>query len=117
MWLWNWIKRLPGHLDWLVSVAERLIVLGLSFAPFWLVYRLLSGKASLAEKEFISKSGENWKPLLLLLLIPLFYKTLRKLIEELEASPWFKRRRQPGLPEEQEETRVERVKERSTEEQ
>lgn len=101
---WKAVRRLPDLLDWLLSVLERLLALGLAVAVIWAGYRLATGKATQNEQDTIFKLGENWKAALFLL-IPLFYKTVRVFLEEVHEAFGMKRRRQPGVVEEPEESR------------
>lgn len=101
---WKAVKRLPDLLDWLVAVFERLLVLGIAVAVLWAGYRLGAGKATQNEKDTIFKLGENWKAALFLL-IPLFYKTVRVFLEEVQEAFGMKRQPQPGVVEEPEESR------------
>src|SRR5690349_17941195 len=77
------VASLPRLLDWLISVAERLVVLLLFGVAVFIGYRLVTGTATDHEKKLVTSSGENWKTFLLLLL-PLFYLTVRKFLEEVQ---------------------------------
>jgi hypothetical protein len=85
-------------LDWLVMVAERLIVLGLCSAIFYVGYRFLSGRATTEDKELVTAASNNWKTVLLIL-IPLFYQTVRVFLEEVQEAFGMKRRQRqlPGV--------------------
>jgi hypothetical protein len=85
-------------LDWLVSVTERLVVLGVVGAVFYIGWLWHSGvviaskpaatPATMATSaaEVLRAISENWKALLLLL-IPLFYRTIREILNRIEKGP------------------------------
>jgi len=73
-------SAVPAFLDWLLSIVERLLVLGISFVIFSVGYQMMKGRAD-REIAALAKVGESWK-MLLLLLVPLFYRTVNRFIEE-----------------------------------
>ena len=83
--IWNFIVLLPGRfmtlLDWLVSVAERVLVLGFVCVALRVGYQLTRGIDSDGNKEILKTITENWKAVLILFLIPLFYRTARRFLE------------------------------------
>lgn len=102
--IWTWIRALPRWillvLDWLVSVAERLVVLGVVCAIFYIGRLWVSGAMPISKlgitaptistspaAEILKAISENWKALLLLL-IPLFYRTIKGFIERMEEGPF-----------------------------
>jgi len=88
-------------LDWILSFAERVIAIGICAVVFYLGFRLMSGKTSESDSRFLFALGQNWK-VLLLVLVPLFYPTVRKLIIEAQEIGPYKRRQLPGVPEQDE---------------
>lgn len=90
-------------MDWLVSFVERAIVLMLGFAIVYLSFALLAGRDSQADIDIISKLAENWR-IVFFLLIPIFYRVIRKFLEEVYEAFGMKRP-QPGQPVGGEETR------------
>jgi hypothetical protein len=83
-------------LDWLLSLAERLVALGICAAALYLGFRFLAGRASNSDVQFMSAASTNWK-VLLVILVPLFFPTIKKLIlETKKIGPW--ERQLPGIP-------------------
>ena len=92
-YLWALLLKLPTFiisvLDWVVGVAERLMVLAIAFVISYGGYLLLSSshrsektlQAPLA--EILKDLSDNWKALLLIL-IPLFYRPVRTFLERVE---------------------------------
>jgi len=101
--------RVVAFLDWILSVVERLLALALSSAALILGYRFVTGTASQAERDLIVKIGDNWKTVLILL-IPLFYRTVRTFLEEVHEAFGMKRRLR-GESLEPEETKQPRLRE------
>ena len=89
-------------LDWLVQVAERLLVLSLAYVVLRFGYQLLSGRSSAKENELIASVATNYKAVILLL-IPLFYRTVRIFLEQVESAFGLKRPPRRGSEESQEE--------------
>ena len=100
------VAKIPGGtldvLDWILSLTERVIAIGVGVVVFYLGFRLMSGKASASDSQFLLALGQNWK-VLLLVLVPLFYPTVRKLVLEAQEIGPYKRRALPGVPEKDEE--------------
>ncbi len=98
---WMMIAHIPAQiiimLDWVLTLAERIIAIGICVVVFYLGYRLMSGKASESDSHFLYALGQNWK-VLLLVLVPLFYPTVRKLIQEAQKIGPYERRLLPGTP-------------------
>jgi hypothetical protein len=88
-------------LDWLVSVAERLVVLAIACVVFYTGWLAFSGASSI---WILSVLSENWKALLLLL-IPLFYRTIRTFLEEVQKFAGMERaQREKHAPDSDKET-------------
>jgi hypothetical protein len=81
------LSRLPRWLDWLLSVVEPLVVLAITVVIFYIGYWVVFGPEQNAHqmqfKELIKEVDENWKAGLLLLLL-LFYRTVRVFLEQAE---------------------------------
>lgn len=90
-------KTILRFLDWGVMVMERLLVLGLAYLAFCFGYHLLRGDFGHGQLDALKSISENWKAGLLLLLI-LFYGTVRKFLEEVHEFAGMKRQ-QHGIPE------------------
>lgn len=73
--------RLLDLLDWLVSVTERLLVLALAWVALRLGYQVLHGINPDGNQGILKTASENWKAVLILFLIPLFYRTARQFLE------------------------------------
>jgi 1,4-dihydroxy-2-naphthoate octaprenyltransferase len=97
LWIWKVIAAFPAGvillLDWMVSVAERIIVLCVGGAAFYLGYRFVFGKASLSDSSLVSNLSQHWQ-ILALLAIPLFYQTVRKFLEQAEEAWGIKKKRE-----------------------
>jgi hypothetical protein len=89
-----------GCLDWLVRLAERLIVLGLAFVILRFGYRLIFWPIPPDATDWITKIAANWKAVILLL-IPLFYRTVRIFLEQVEEAFGMKRPPQKSSEEEE----------------
>ena len=89
-------NALLGVLDWFLNLAERLIALGICAMIFYLGFRFVSGAASESDSKLFALAASNWK-VLLLILIPLFFPTVKKLFLEAKEIGWYKRQL-PGLP-------------------
>jgi hypothetical protein len=89
-------------LDWVVGVVERLVVLAIAFVAFYVGWFALHGdkQKSDALVQMLKALSDNWKGLLLLL-IPLFYRTVRTFLERakkflgIEAEPADQEKRAP----------------------
>jgi TRAP-type C4-dicarboxylate transport system permease large subunit len=86
------IAKLPNLLDWVLRVAERLLVIGLICAAFSFGYQLFWGAVPKAELDVVTLVAQNWKAVLLLL-IPLFYFTVRTFLDEVVEAFGMKRQR------------------------
>jgi hypothetical protein len=74
-----------GCLDWLVKVAERLMVLGIAYVVFYFGYRFYHGSLSKEEDASIALAAQSWK-IIFILLVPLFYQTVRIFLEEVQVA-------------------------------
>jgi len=83
-------------LDWLVKVAERLLVLGVAFLAFYFGYYFCRASLSKEQKEVVAFVAINWK-IILILMIPLFYQTVRTFLEEVQEAWGIKRRPKQAL--------------------
>jgi len=72
-------------LDWFVKVAERLMVLGIMYVVFYFGYLFYRGSLSKGQKSAIEFAAQNWK-IVFILLIPLFYLTVRTFLEEVQVA-------------------------------
>jgi hypothetical protein len=83
--LWSFIVSIPTRvlslLDWLVSVAERLLVLGFAWVALRLGYQMMCGIDTAENQKLLETITDNWKAVLILFLIPLFYRTSRRFLE------------------------------------
>lgn len=91
-------------LDWLVEVAERTTALAVAVLVGYLSFHFLFGKATPSDVQFVSAIGAHWQALLILL-IPLFYRTIRTFLQEVEEAYGMKRRSMGGIQSEQDESR------------
>jgi hypothetical protein len=90
------VPRLPELLNWLVSVVEPLIVLAITFlasySVYWLIFAPDQGSQQSRILALVSTINADWKAGLVLLLI-LFYRTVRMFLEQAEEAFGVKRRR------------------------
>lgn len=101
------LRAFPLHflqaLDWLLNLAERLVALGVCTAVLYLGFRFVSGNASPYDGKLLATMSTNWK-VLLIVLIPLFFPTIKKLILEAKKIGPYERDL-PGIPDKQDEQR------------
>jgi hypothetical protein len=90
-------SRLPMWLDWLLSVVEPLVVLAITAVIFYIGYWVIFGPPQSPQqtqfRELIKEVDENWKAGLLLLLL-LFYRTVRVFLEQAEEAFGVKKRKE-----------------------
>jgi hypothetical protein len=95
--VFSMLVRLPEWLNWLLAVVEPLVVLGVTFslayATYWLVFAQDKGHAYLSTT--IKQLNDNWK-VGLILLVALFYRTIRIFLEQAEEAWGVKRKRLQG---------------------
>lgn len=89
-------------LDGIVSVAERLLVLAMTAVVLHFGYHAWRGRLSANEKEMVPILGQNWK-VVFVLMVPLFYQTIRTFLEEVQEA-WGMKRPKRGAPEADETT-------------
>ena len=97
------LAPLPLWLNWLLSVVEPLVVLGITVAILYVGFGLVFGSAQSTNqarfKELMAIVSDNWKAALLILLV-LFYRTVRMFLEEVEEAFGMKRKKpMSGEPE------------------
>jgi hypothetical protein len=89
-------------LDWIVEVAERLVVIGIGSAVLYLVVRFTLAISSPSDSQLLQNADKNWKALLILL-VPLFYPTIKRFLKELKKGPFgLERAELPGTMEPEE---------------
>jgi hypothetical protein len=88
------LSQLPDGLNWLLSVFEPLIVLVIGFLILYSAYWLVFGSEQSARQTrimlLIRGINDNWKAALILL-VPLFYRTVRVFLEQAEEAFSVKR--------------------------
>ena len=98
------LAQLPQWLNWLLSVVEPLIVLAITFvigyAAYWLVFGLNATDKHTRMIQAMEVINNNWKVALIVLLL-LFYRTVRIFIEQAEEL-WIVKRKKPMVGEQQE---------------
>ncbi len=77
-------------LDWMVKVVERLLVLGVAWVALYFGYHFCRGLLSSQQRDVIAFVAQNWK-IVLILMIPLFYQTVRTFLEEVQEAWGIKR--------------------------
>jgi len=95
---------LPDWLNWLLSVCEPLIALAIASFAFYAGWIVLSPSHSDSQARLIQTLralNDNWKAVLLLL-VPLFYRTVRTFLEQAEEAFSIKRKKPlSGEPQEE----------------
>ncbi|WP_263377460.1 hypothetical protein [Granulicella paludicola] len=90
----NFLAATPGWicraLDWCVKVSERLLVLGVALLAFRFGYHFYRGSLTKDQQDVITFLANNWK-IVLILMIPLFYQTVRTFLEEVQEAWGIKR--------------------------
>jgi len=84
-------------LDWMVKVVERLLVLGVAWMAFFFGYHFCRGSLPTSQREVIEFVAQNWK-IVPILMIPLFYQTVRTFLEEVQEAWGIKRTPKQVLP-------------------
>jgi hypothetical protein len=77
---------LSSSLDALVAIVERIFVIGIAVFVGWLLVALVLGSTPVAETRaarVLILFNDHWKALLILL-VPLFFRTIRGFIEEVQ---------------------------------
>lgn len=97
------ILQLPDWLNWLLSVIEPLVVLAIAFVILYIGYCTVFRPASQQQawfKELLEEFNNNWKAGVLILIV-LFYRTVRTFLEQAEEAFTVKRKTPlRGIPEE-----------------
>src|SRR2546422_552356 len=95
------MSRLPEGLNWLLSVVEPLIVLGTTVSVSYGVWCLVRPDVNGRQTRIIASMkdiNDNWKAGVLLLVL-LFYRTVRVFLEQAEEAFGVKRQKLlPGTP-------------------
>jgi hypothetical protein len=85
------VKVIPLALDWLVRVMERILVLAIAFVACYVGWQIVLGhQMSDVERHGLAKAAENWR-IVLVLLVPILYLTIRTFIEEVVEAFGMKR--------------------------
>ncbi|MCR4318246.1 MAG: hypothetical protein NUW37_18035 [Planctomycetes bacterium] len=92
---WVWIGNLPKHLDWVLKIVESTLVIAISGLVFYFGWKLVREGKSEEIETFFKSIGENWGAMVLLL-IPLFFRTVRTFLEEVHEAFGMKRPRRDG---------------------
>lgn len=79
------ISRLPEFLDWLLAVIEPLIVIvsAIGYGGYWLAFGPETDPRHARMLALLTAVDENWK-VVVLLAVPLFYRTVRRFLEQVE---------------------------------
>lgn len=89
-------REICAILDWMVKVVERLLVLGVAWVAFYFGYHFCRGLLSPPQRDVIAFVAQNWK-IVLILMIPLFYQTVRTFLEEVQEAWGIKRNPKQAL--------------------
>lgn len=98
------IAHLPIWLNWLLSVIEPCIILVIAFvlayAGYWLIFGSEGSGHQARLTQLMKLMNDDWKAALILLVL-LFYRTIRTFLEQAEEA-WGVKRKRPiiGEPEE-----------------
>lgn len=96
------LSRLPDWLNWLLSVVEPLVVLAIAalvfYSAYWLVFGSEQDQHRTRLMALMKGINDDWKAALLLLLL-LFYRTVRVFLEQAEEAFGVRKRKPlPGEP-------------------
>jgi hypothetical protein len=93
------LARLPEWLDWLLAVVEPLVVLGITVSIGYVLYwQIFSGESGhpLQPHAYLATAmkqmSDNWKAGVILLVV-LFYRTIRTFLEQADEALGVKRRK------------------------
>jgi hypothetical protein len=89
------LAELPEWLNWLLSLVEPVIVLGIAFCIAYGAWCLVTPELNGRQARIISAIkvlSENWKSAMLLLVL-LFYRTIRMFLEQTEEAWGMKRKK------------------------
>src|SRR5713226_4468994 len=90
------LSQLPVWLNWLLSVVEPLVVLGIAIVILYAGYSAVFGPLQSTQqarfKELLQVINDNWKVGVLLLIV-LFYRTIRIFLEQAEEAFTVKRKK------------------------
>jgi hypothetical protein len=88
------LSRLPHWLNWLLSVVEPLVVLVITalvlYSAYWLVFGAGQDPHRIRLLELMRAVSDDWKAAVVLLLL-LFYRTVRVFLEQAEEAFSVKR--------------------------
>src|SRR5437899_2549208 len=88
------LAQLPSWLNWILSVVEPLVVLAITFLisyfAYWLIFGSEKGEPQERLIRVLKEINDNWKVGLLLLVL-LFYRTIRVFLEQAEEAWGVKR--------------------------
>jgi hypothetical protein len=92
----NRVGDLPIWLDWVLSVIEPCVVLAITFSIAYATYIMLFAPDGRGLHLFriawvLTALNDNWK-IVLILLVPLFYRTIRVFLEEVVEFAGMKRK-------------------------
>lgn len=78
-------KGLIQGLDWVVGVMERLLVIGITYVVLYIGWHFFKGDIEQSQKDVVKEGvktlSESWRALLLILVV-LFYRTVRTFLEK-----------------------------------
>ena len=91
------LVHLPDWLNWLLSVVEPCIILiialVLAYAGYWLIFGVeKSAEHQTRLTQLVELINDNWKAALILLVL-LFYRTIRIFLEQTEEAFGMKRKK------------------------
>src|SRR5713226_6890348 len=96
-WIASTLKKLaplPHWLNWILATVEPIVVLAIAFAVlyvvYWAVFQSSGSSQQVRFKELIEEINGNWKAGILLLVV-LFYRTIRIFLEQAEEAFSVKR--------------------------
>jgi len=85
-----WIQSIPkwilSFLDWVVSLTERLMALAIAYLVFYVGWHILHPPIAQSLKDALQILPADWK-LLLILMIPLFYRPIKMLLGRVKGLP------------------------------
>lgn len=93
------LAQIPEWLDWILSAIEPIVVLAVAFVVAYVVYWAVFSTGHWHDHivTTVKELSDNWKAGLMLMVV-LFYRTVRMFLEQAEEAFGVKRKRLQGEP-------------------
>lgn len=87
----TWSEKLPGKLDWLLSITESLLVLSIAILAFFFIGFVFYIFMDYGFKDAVAKLKDSWT-VMILILVPLFFRPIRMFLMEVQEAFGIKRK-------------------------